>query len=534
MSPYSGQGLILPLMTKSSTEMGDVFGREQVALLTAREAAAVDEQAREAGGVPERVLMENAGRSTALIVQRLYPHGRVVAAVGSGNNGGDALVALRILASWGRDVGYVQTGSRPPDLALAHGYEIASLSEEECALADASVVLDGILGTGSTGAPRGSALDWIRRLNESRRPVVSLDIPSGVDPTTGQVPGEAVNAAVSVGFGWPKRGCLFQPGRAHSGRVLAVEIGFPPLWDQQAATTALITPDWAAARLPARPAAAHKGTFGRLLILAGSRGMGGAAGIAGRSAVRAGAGLVRLVSSEANRAILQSLVPEAVFTAREESAALDAVAVEATSLVAGPGLGVDDDAQDALRRTLAATVGRPTLLDADALNLLAEASGTLERLASERPLLLTPHPGELSRLTGSDVATIMGSPDAAARELADRVGCVVLLKGAPSVVAAPGEPVLVDTAGSSDLASAGMGDQLAGAIGAFLAAGAVPRVAAALGLFYGARAATLAGRGRSLSPLDVADHLDPAFADPGPAESSLGLPFVIFDQPPRW
>ncbi|HEX6937981.1 MAG TPA: NAD(P)H-hydrate dehydratase [Longimicrobiales bacterium] len=514
----------------------DVYGRETVAVWTAAEAATLDREARERHGVPERVLMEDAGRSAALVLDRLYPRGRVVAAVGSGHNGGDALVLLRTLRAWGRDVACVAVGSREPDAALAHGHAVPVLPMESmaAAFAGAEVLVDGILGTGASGAPRGRAAEAIRALNASGRPVVALDLPSGVDATTGHVPGDVVAAAVTVTFGWPKLGLLLYPGRAACGRIIAVEIGFPPLAPDRAPPAQLLTPAWAAARLPVRAPTAHKGTVGRVLVAAGSRGMAGAAITATRAALRAGAGYVRIATPEANRGILQARVPEAVYADADDEAAVRGAAAASDAVLVGPGLGRDEAGRRRLELVLEATRGRPTLLDADALTLLAEAPARLREIAAERPLLLTPHPGEMRALTGREVAEIVAAPLDAARGLADALGCAVLLKGVPSIVAAPDEPALIATLQSSDLATAGMGDQLAGAVAAFLAAGASPRVAAGLGLFYSGRAAALAGRGRSLLPDDVSEHLDRAFADPGPSGPPLGFPFITFDQPPRW
>src|SRR5690606_5046663 len=334
----------------------DVWGVASVPLLTAAEAAAADRAARERQGVPERVLMENAGRSAALVLARLFPEGPVAAAVGGGNNGGDALVALRTLAAWGREVACVQAASRAPDAALLHQHalEIRPAEEAEAVFGRAAVVLDGILGTGSHGAPREPAAGVIRALNESGRPVVALDMPSGVDPTTGAVAGPAVKAAVAVSCGWPKTGLLLQPARAHCGRLLVVEIGFPP-YGPEAPSAELITPSWAAARLRPRAPDAHKATSGRLLVLAGRAGMAGAAAFAGRGAARACAGLVRLASPAANREILQTLVPEAVFVDRDDEPALCEAAADCAAVLAGSGLGLGDDARRALDAALGAT-----------------------------------------------------------------------------------------------------------------------------------------------------------------------------------
>lgn len=511
---------------------GAVHGSESVALLTAAEAAALDRRARD-DGIPERALMENAGRAAALVIDRLFPAGRVLAVVGSGNNGGDALVALRSLRSWGRDVAFIAAGSGDPDLGLLAGFDVPRLdpADARAHLAAAGVLVDGILGTGSRGEPREPAAGLIGLMNAGGRPIVALDIPSGVDPTTGRVPGVAVDAAVTIQFGWPKTGALLQPGRARCGRLIAVEIGFPPLRPGEAGA-ALITPGWARARLPARAPDAHKNSVGRVLVVAGSKGVSGAAAIAGHSAMRAGAGYARIATVEANRVIIQELVPEALFVDRADRAALREAVAQSDAVLIGPGLGTDDDAIAVLDLVLERLDGRGCVLDADAVTILARRDHGFRGLGDRA--LITPHPGEMSRITGLDTEAIRADPVKVARELADGTGLAVLLKGAPSVIAAPGRRVLVAALGSSDMATAGMGDQLGGVTATFLAAGCDPATAGGLALFYGARAAELVGRGRSLTPHDVADAFHLAFRDPGPERSPLDLPFVLFDQPARW
>ena len=508
-----------------------VYGRAWVPAVTPAEAAAFDRAARDDGGIPERVLMENAGRAAAMVLQRRHPEGRVCVVAGSGNNGGDAAVVARVLTAWGREVSLVAVGSRPPDAGLLHGIplEIQSAATLNDQLVHADVVVDGMLGTGLSGPARGGAAEAIEAVNASGRPVLALDLPSGIEGASGHVVGPAVRAAITVCFGWPKLGLLFQPARSHCGRLVAVEIGFPPAEDVAAA---LITPAWAADRLPRRAPDAHKGAAGRLLIVAGGIGMAGAAVLAGLAARRTGAGLVRLSCVDANREIVQTLVPEATFVAHEELAADDGDLAHA--LVAGPGLGRDRAAAETLDRALEITVTKPTLLDADALNLFAaRGRAALREIAEHRPLVLTPHPGELERLTGRPVGDCVADPAAAARDAAETFGATVLLKGQPSVVASPGGPLLVNTAGSSDTASAGMGDQLAGTIGALLAGGCEPADAAAAGLYFSSRAADLCDMGRSLGPRDVAEALPRALGERLRRRSNLRLPFVTFDQGPR-
>ncbi len=507
-----------------------VFGRETVYALTAEQAAAWDRSAHEQG-VQESDLMEKAAASVAAVVGALLPAGRVLAAVGSGHNGGDALLAAKALQRAGRDVRWFAASARISDLDVLKEHGVPRLEDErdiELGLSGASVVIDGILGTGSQGAPRDSAAARIRAVNQSGVPVVAVDLPSGVNATTGAIAGEAIQAAVMVSFGAAKSGLLLHPARARCGRLIVADIGFPPLTLSPYAQ--LITPEWAWLHLPRRTPNAHKGTAGRVLLLAGSCGMAGAAAISARAALRAGAGLVRLASDAGNRIVLQTRVPEATFFDRASAPPADGI----HALIAGPGMGTDEAARSALERALAATDGLPGILDADALNLYANRPDALAALARNRSLVLTPHVRELSRMSGWSGEDILRDPIGSARKFADQTGAVVLLKGQPSVVAAADAPVLINTTGSSDSATGGMGDQLSGVIGALLAAGAEPRQAAALALFYGGRAADIAHRGRSLAPDDVTDHLYRAFRSPGQKHSSLDLPFVLFDQPPRW
>ena len=502
----------------------------RVPVLTADEMRAWDEHAIRSLAVPEPVLMEAAGRAAAAVVHRLYPEGRVVCAAGSGNNGGDALVVARTLRAWGRDVALLAAGSRKPDGALLHGWEVERVDagRMDDAFRAAAVIVDGLLGTGGTGAPRGAYADAIAALNRAGRPVVALDGPSGVDLTTGSAAGEAVRAEATVTFGAPKRGLLLFPGRALTGRIVAVEIGFPPLADA-ASSARLITPAWARGVLPAVPPNAHKGMTGKVSIVAGRAGMAGACVLAGLGALRAGAGMASLVSPGANREILQSALPEALFVDRD---ALDPhFQAGSKAVVAGPGMGTDDGALELLRRIARGGGDAPLLLDADAVTLLARNPALREEIGA-RPLVLTPHPGEMARLLDRDTESVAADPFAAAAEAAERFACAVLLKGAPSLVAAPGRPTLVNVAGHSGVATGGNGDVLSGVVGALLAGGMEPADAAAAGLYFAGRAAEIAGRGRGLIPRDVADALPAALAEDAARESPLALPGVVLDLPP--
>ncbi|MEX0979658.1 MAG: NAD(P)H-hydrate dehydratase, partial [Gemmatimonadota bacterium] len=462
--------------------------------------------------------------------------------VGSGNNGGDALVLLRTLAARGRPVRAILVGERSDGDALLHGWDIArtpdtALGDDPAAwdraLAGAAVLVDGLLGTGLSGAPRARQATAIAAMNRSERPVVSLDVPTGIDSDTGAVPGDAVRARVTVAFGFPKLGSLLHPARERVGRLVAVEIGFPPLPDPHVEGfpfgATLITPAWAAARRPRRGGETHKNRVGALLLLAGSEGMAGAAVLAARAAFRAGVGLLRVVSAPENRGILQTAVPEAIFLDRTDPEALVRALAASDAVVAGPGMGTDDEAVAALRVLLDSDV--PLLLDADALNLMG--SGRVPpaaEIARGRPLLLTPHPGEMARISSFSGDELASGRARIAREVATECGCALLLKGAPSLVASPSGPLLVDTVGSSDLATAGMGDVLSGIAGSFLAQGCVPVEAAALGLYHGGSAAALAGKGSGLVPSDVVERLPEVLLAEGCGATELGCAGVTFDQ----
>jgi len=516
------------------------YGRPDVFAPTGEESAAFDRRAIEGLGVPQPVLMENAGRSAAQIAARLYPRGSVVGFVGAGNNGGDALVLLRTLAAWGRDVRAVLVADRPEPEPLLHGWDVPTVTDAELGerdeawdalLGPAALVVDGMLGTGVRGAPRERQAAAIRRILRAERPVLAIDIPSGVDSGTGAVPGEAVHADVTVAFGAPKLGSLLHPGRALAGRLVAVEIAFPPM-EPDAATGRVVTPAWAQSHLPKRGSDTHKNAVGRLVVVAGRPGMGGAAVMAVRAGLRAGAGLVQVCSAPENRVVLQSAVPEAIFVDADDPAAVGDALAQANAIAVGPGLGTDGRARALLRAVLEGPPA-PTVVDADALNLISAGDvPSPDAIARDRPLLLTPHPGEMSRLLKLSGEEPSEDRPHTVSAHARGWGCALLLKGAPSLVAGPSGSVFVDAVGSSDLASAGMGDVLTGVTGSLMAQGLEPMKAGALGLYLTGRAGVLAATGKALIPGDVIGLLPDALAERGSGETDLDLPFVLFDQDP--
>jgi NAD(P)H-hydrate epimerase len=455
-------------------------------LLSRAEARACDASLI-ASGIPGIVLMENAGRAaTDILVHELGSSlGAPLVVGGTGQNGGDAWVVARHLVARGLpcdvllvgDPGQVRGDARLAlDALRALGIrptEIRSEPEIEPlarALARASVVVDGLFGTGLDRPLEGLARRAVELVAASRLPCLALDLPSGVCADTGRVLGASVPATVTVTFHGLKRGLYQHPGATRSGRVVLADIGAPP---PRRADAALVGSEELGGARTARPRDAHKGSAGHVLVVAGSPGRTGAALLAGIGALRAGAGLVTLAARGAARAALDAKVVELM--TREVPEALEAgvaaVLSEASrveSAVLGPGLG-DDDTSRRFARRLALELPIPTTLDADALNAFASddggVAGQLTRAVA--PRVLTPHPAEAGRLLGVTTEEVQRDRYASARRLADLTGQVVVLKGAHTVVA--GAELVVCERGTPALAVAGTGDVLAGVVGALLA-----------------------------------------------------------------
>lgn len=412
-----------------------------------------------------------AGREVARSVAGRWPEGRVVGLVGSGHNGADTLVALRALRAWGRETSGVLCGGGPPEPDVSAGWDVPLHPADDLLrrCGSAAVVLDGILGTGVRGEPREPQAEMIRTLNGLDVPVVAVDGPSGMDFTTGAVPGECVRADLTVALGWPKLGQLRFPARRYCGELMAVEIGFPPP-GEGAFRARAATPRWAAELLPRRAPDAHKGDAGYLTIVAGQEGMAGAAVLATRSAGRGGAGIVRTVSAPGNRVVLQQATPDALFTDWSDSDSVEEAVGWCHALAVGPGLGRGDGRRALVRQVLELREGRPAVVDADGLNVW---EGRLEELAEVvgEGDLLTPHPGELARLLGTGVEEVLRDPMGASRRAVEATGATLLLKGAPSWVVPAAGPVRVAATAGSGVASGGSGDVLTGLAAALLGTG---------------------------------------------------------------
>ncbi len=484
-------------------------------LATASQMRELDRRTIEEFGLPGMVLMEAAGRAATAAVRELLPcasPGPVVVVAGKGNNGGDGFVVAR----WLHDAGIpVEVCLLPAaaelagdaaancDLALNLGvtvHEEASPSLLVDRLAGASIIVDAVLGIGISGEVRGAALIAIETMNASSAPVVAADIPSGIHADTGAILGVAVDARITVTFGLPKVGLHQYPGRACCGEIRVAEIGIPRAFIDEAGLSANLTDGPAAAgMLPPRPADMHKGVAGRLLVVAGSAGMTGAAAMSALGAMRAGAGLVYLACPHGLNDTLEAKCTEVLTLPVPESdrrslalhaePELLAAAESADAVLIGPGVSQDAETAELMHR-LAAAVHAPLVIDADGLNAFAGRAGDLA--ARPAPTVITPHPGEMSRLTGLSTAEIADDRPTVARELAAHTGAVVLLKGAGTVIAAPDGELWINSTGNPGLASGGSGDVLSGMIGAFMAGGSHALAAAVAGAWYHGRAADVA------------------------------------------
>jgi NAD(P)H-hydrate epimerase len=499
-------------------------------VVTAGQMRELDRLTIEELGVPGALLMEHAGRAVADEVEKLV-RGRLRVAIvcGNGNNGGDGFVAARWLREHGHDVRVVLCAGRPRaggDAALhlsvyeRQGGAVAGPEGLDAALAGAEIIIDAIFGTGLTRAIEGEVAGVIARLNAAPALRVAVDIPSGLDADTGRTLGVCVAADLTVTFAFAKIALVSSPGFEQCGVVKVAEIGIPRALPERLAI-ALTMHEAADARalLPRRPRGGHKGTFGHLLVIAGSAGKTGAALLCASAGLRAGAGLCTLatppdvrplVEGRAWEVMLAELDPE---RPRDETlSALLELARGKRALAWGPGMPTSPAAGELLKAALA-VLETPLVLDADALNHLARDPSVLPRARPQ--VVLTPHPGEAARLLASDVATVQADRVAAARKLADRTRAVVVLKGARTVVAEPGGRATINPTGNPGMGTGGTGDVLCGVIGALLAQGLAPFDAAALGAHVHGLAGDLARDARGeigLNAGDLLSSLPPAFA----------------------
>jgi len=477
-------------------------------LYTAGQVRELDRAAIEDCGIDGYQLMRRAGLAALRWLRYGYPRAtRLAVYCGSGNNGGDGYVVATLALQAGLEVRVVAAGETKTGTArqARRDFEHAGgrLSPDHDP-AGSDVVVDALLGTGLARAPAGVYAGLIERINASGVPVLALDIPSGLHADTGVALEPCIRAGATATFIGRKLGCFTGDGRAMTGRLYFDALRVPgAVYDRVDAAASIIRPDGPAARINGRPASAHKGDAGRVLIAGGNRGMPGAPCLSARAAHRCGAGLVSLATRHRPVELVPSTL-ESMASGIETAADLDPLLERADVIAVGPGLGRDDWARAVWQRVAAANV--PLVVDADALHQLAQAP--LRR----DDWILTPHPGEAAHLLQDSVAAVQGDRAGACRALQQRYGGVVVLKGPGTLVA--GHGLHLCDRGNAGMASGGMGDVLTGALAALLGQGLDAEAAACYGVWCHARAGDrAAGRGRvGVTAGDVAEALQGVMA----------------------
>ncbi len=468
-------------------------------------ARSLDAQASALAGDGGWSLMSAAGLAGWQCLLQHWPRAQALCVVvGAGNNGGDGLLLAAHALRAGCRVHVVTQPGKPPATALA----IRALAELQSAggswapfdgrLPEADLVVDALFGLGLQDAPRGDARALVEAINAQHAPVLALDVPSGVDADRGSAPGVAVRATVTVQFIVAHRGLHTGDGLEHAGVRVLAPLSLPAAaWEGVQPVAGRWLQDRLPALLPPRRINAHKGSSGHVLCVGGNHGSGGAVLLAAHAVLRTGAGLASIATRGEHIVAALARLPEAMCHAVEDGPALRLLLQRADVVAIGPGLGQDDWAQELWRAVRDS--GHPLVVDADALNLLARDPQPMPNA------VLTPHPGEAARLLACTTAEVQQDRFGAATALADRFRCVVVLKGAGSIVAAPSPPAAVIAAGNPGMAVGGMGDLLTGVIAALRAQGLEAFDAAACGaLLHGLAGDAAAAEGaRGLLPTDL-------------------------------
>lgn len=457
-------------------------------------------------GIPSMVLIERAALAAVeeLVREMRKEKGRILVAAGNGNNGADGLVMARLLHLAGHDV-LVLTADRrtratqenEKELAIAHKYGVKSetfgsflaRAEEDGTRADSfDVVVDAVFGVGLSRSIEGSYGQLLECLNGISGKKVAVDIPSGIDADDGSVLGVAFRADLTVTFSYEKLGMRLFPGQEYCGRIVCRSVGIDDCsflaeeGGKRPGASAFTGEDLAL--VPDRRARTNKGSYGRVLVIAGSAGMAGAAYFSAKAAYLSGCGLVRVLTPEENRVVIQSILPEAVLTTYDGAHPARELAKDALrwadAIVCGPGFGTSDAAR-ALVKLVLARASVPVVLDADALNILAGEPEALR--AANASLVVTPHPGEMARLRQTSVPDITDNLVRTAEEFAAAYRLVCVLKDARTVTASPGGMTYVNLSGNNGMATGGSGDVLTGVIASLIAQGLKPELAAPLGVY---------------------------------------------------
>jgi NAD(P)H-hydrate epimerase len=494
-------------------------------IVTAQEMQQIDRTTIEGYGLSGFILMERAGLSVAKRIKERFDKCPVVVLAGGGNNGGDGFVIARDLNNDGWHVKVFLCAKRDQlkgdalfhcNVAERFGVTVEEKTKIKVDELTDSLVVDAIVGTGlkkDVKAPLNKVIDTV---NESGSPVVAVDIPSGISSDTGQIMGTAIKACITVTFGLPKRGHYLYPGCGFAGELFIEDIGFPKtLLESDQLRVELIEPGRLRALLPKRKRNAHKGNFGHVFLVAGSRGKTGAALMAAKAALRAGAGLVTIGIPEsidqtfACRVVEEMTLPlpcnNGFFTLDSLGPALKFLQEKASVLAIGPGLSSEPETASFVRAlSVKSTV--PVVIDADGINAFQKESQALSQI--EVPCVITPHPGEMGRLTGMSARQTDENRMQVAVEFAKVFNVYVLLKGAPSVLACPDDKVFINPTGNPGMASAGTGDVLTGIIAGLIAQGIPAVQGAKLGVYLHGLSGDIAAAKKTEVAMTAGDILE--------------------------
>lgn len=493
--------------------------------VTAVEMKQYDQKTISEIGIPSLVLMERAAlEAVRVLLAERKSIKRVLIVAGTGNNGGDGLAAGRILASQGVKVTFLLAGNGnklsketavQKDILLNLGFSILRKIEKE----EYDIVIDALLGIGISREVEGEYAELIRMVNERKQRgafVFSLDIPSGICADTGKVMGCAVRADLTAAFAFAKRGEMLYPGREYTGKLVVCDIGIPAdVLENQSPGAAYLEREDIVRKLPKRRPDGNKGTFGKVLLIAGSRDMCGACILAGSSIFKIGAGMVKIITPECNREILQSTLPEAMLYSYGDMPKPEQLQKDlewADAAVIGPGIGTGAAARFMTRYCLERSE-IPMVLDADALNLIGMDQELAERLGHQNgeKIVLTPHPGELVRLLGTGMENYRCNRMEVIQEAIDKYNCILAAKDAVTITAGKNrKELLINTSGNDGMAVAGSGDVLTGIIGGLIAQKMPCFEAAGLGVFLHGLAGEEAGRinGRyGMTAMDIVKQL---------------------------
>ena len=463
-------------------------------LVSGKEMKLLDRNTSEHFGVPELVLMEQAAMTFVwkfFELQQAYKKScdRILIVCGSGNNGADGLAVARHLYQKGKDVtiypigemaGHRTSNSYNTQKAIDEAYRISMVTELPAESFD--VIIDAVFGIGLSRDITGALAECIQKLNERSSWKLAIDISSGIDSTSGAILGTSFLAEDTITFSYGKLGQYLWPGNEASGRVHVVPIGITEDSRLEGMPEYAVLDENDLKRLPVRKDHSNKGSYGKLLVIAGSKNMAGAAVFSGTAAYRSGTGLVRILTDEANRQTIQTAVPEAVLITYndgfEEKLLLDQLQW-ADAVVLGPGIGQETSARRLVAMTLKHYDG-PLIIDADGLNIVSENP---DLLLHRKHIVVTPHLGEMSRLTGLTIADIQKNMIKTAKDFADKYNVVCVLKDFRTITAVPHGHTYLNMSGNNGMATAGSGDVLAGMIGALLAQGLSEEDAASIGVY---------------------------------------------------